>query len=328
VDPSGCTFGHEHGRDPSGSNLYAITGPIPFGLANEALSESGLPLHRHEDHVGHKIEWTNDAVFAGSGATRRCDVLAKIHQGTHSKDAFTNNLHEVAYHLRCDDGAEIHFTSLSQIGRGGQFLEPCTSTAVLAGVGNPANAPGGVGQRSIPTRICIDRTITGGPRQWVGYAHGFTENWAIDPVATMQSGRKIAYLAMYFFVQLPARYYDPARPDGLARSLDLCYEVNDPTDGRNMGECKEARAADVTDWDDPRSPFNGARRTLRWNQPILANAGGPTVVYTDAFGHNGRTAPFPGSIRQYFAAMDNDGRNVTGPGVTGDFRAPGVHAPN
>src|SRR5688572_18041237 len=32
VDPvTGCTFGHEHGRDPSGSDLYDLVGDIPFG---------------------------------------------------------------------------------------------------------------------------------------------------------------------------------------------------------------------------------------------------------------------------------------------------------
>ncbi|UCD25006.1 MAG: hypothetical protein JSW51_03530, partial [Gemmatimonadota bacterium] len=34
IDPAtGCSFGHDHGRDPSGSALYGEVGPIPFGLA-------------------------------------------------------------------------------------------------------------------------------------------------------------------------------------------------------------------------------------------------------------------------------------------------------
>src|SRR5689334_13614040 len=38
VDPAtGCSFGHEHGRDPHGSKLYRLVGDIPLGLANEAL---------------------------------------------------------------------------------------------------------------------------------------------------------------------------------------------------------------------------------------------------------------------------------------------------
>jgi len=61
VDPlTGCTFGHEHGRDPRQSDLYRELGPIPFGYANEYLTASGFVGERHEDHVGHKIEWEND----------------------------------------------------------------------------------------------------------------------------------------------------------------------------------------------------------------------------------------------------------------------------
>ena len=33
----------------------------------------------------------------------RCDFLMKVHQGTHSPDAFTNNLHELLYAAQCRD---------------------------------------------------------------------------------------------------------------------------------------------------------------------------------------------------------------------------------
>nr|MCU0619688.1 hypothetical protein [Gemmatimonadaceae bacterium]MCU0627703.1 hypothetical protein [Gemmatimonadaceae bacterium] len=37
TDPvSGCSFGHEHGRDPAGSVFRDI--PLPFGIASEALA--------------------------------------------------------------------------------------------------------------------------------------------------------------------------------------------------------------------------------------------------------------------------------------------------
>jgi hypothetical protein len=45
-----------------------------------------------------------------------CDVLVKLRQGTHSKDAFTKNLHELAYHIRRTDGTELHVTELIAIG--------------------------------------------------------------------------------------------------------------------------------------------------------------------------------------------------------------------
>src|SRR6266516_230970 len=110
---TGCSFGHDHGRDPRGSALYAMVGPIPFGYANEQLDVYDPANPRHEDHFGHKVEWENGVrLHFGSAAADamfdiRCDVLVKLHQGTHSKDAFTNNLHELAYHVRCSDGAAL-----------------------------------------------------------------------------------------------------------------------------------------------------------------------------------------------------------------------------
>src|SRR5262245_24780319 len=64
VDPvSGCSFGHEHGRDPHGSDLYASVGDLPLGYANEQLDIWDPSGKRHEDHVGHKIEWENDVAM-------------------------------------------------------------------------------------------------------------------------------------------------------------------------------------------------------------------------------------------------------------------------
>jgi hypothetical protein len=132
VDPlTGCGFGHEHGRDPRGSALYRDVGDIPFGYANEQLDAANLGLRRHEDHVGHKIEWENDIVLRSNGAGGlldvRCDVLTKLHQGTHSADAFTNNLHELNYHLRCSDRTELHVTLLTAIGRPSSSSAPAVA---------------------------------------------------------------------------------------------------------------------------------------------------------------------------------------------------------
>ncbi|MHC4710863.1 MAG: hypothetical protein ACYTA3_10735, partial [Planctomycetota bacterium] len=117
VDPgTGCTFGHEHGRDPSGSDLFGKVGTLPFGYANEQLDIYDPFTARHEDHVGHKVEWENDVrmKFGGDASSAvfeiRCDVLTKMHQGSHSKDAFTNNLHEIIYHIDCSDGTAFGVT--------------------------------------------------------------------------------------------------------------------------------------------------------------------------------------------------------------------------
>src|SRR5574341_1495132 len=80
---TGCTFGHEHGRDPSGSSLYQTVGAIPFGYANEVLDIFDPAGPRHEDHVGHKVEWEDGMQMRVDGApvSIQCDLLTKLHQG-------------------------------------------------------------------------------------------------------------------------------------------------------------------------------------------------------------------------------------------------------
>jgi hypothetical protein len=84
-------------------------------------------------------------------------------------------------------------------------------------------------------------------------------------------------------------------------------------------------------FDDPRSEFNGAGHFVDINGNHLSNEDGPEVWYTDAYGQNGRTEPFPGSIRQRLAAMDNIvGVDVGGPTIGDDrqYSTAGVRAPN
>src|SRR5260370_1317435 len=136
IDPvTGCSFGHDHGRGPRGSALYREVGPIPFGYANEQLDVYDPLTTRHEDHFGHKIEWQNNVPMhfgSNTGGAKfdvHCDVLTKLHQGTHSKDAFTNNLHELVYHIRCTDGTELHIRMLAATGRPGLFTRSCHGAA-------------------------------------------------------------------------------------------------------------------------------------------------------------------------------------------------------
>jgi hypothetical protein len=64
---------------------------------------------------------------------------------------------------------------------------------------------------------------------------------------------------------------------------------------------------------------------------VVTNSGGVTEWYTDPFGRNGRTTPFPGSIKQFFAAIDNNyGVGVNGPviGANRVYSGAGTRAPN
>jgi hypothetical protein len=339
IDPvTGCTFGHEHGRDPRGSHLYNEVGPIPFGYANEQL-ETWDPLNpRREDHFGHKVEWENDVrLNFGSDAASslfdiRCDVLAKLHQGTHSKDAFTNNLHELVYHVECSDGTEMHLTLLTAIGDPGQFIRSCDGTAVSVGPAVPANSPSGGGERIIPDRSCVLQSILVpvGQSSDLGVLR---ESWQTSVGIRTAGGRGLAFINPYFQVRFPSRYYDPAIAPTVGRPVDLCYEVTPSGNRAQSGTCNTMTAngtiTGIT-FDDPRSPFNGADRTMDVNENQVTNADGPKVWFTDPFGRNARVDSFPGAVRQWIARIDNTrgGLGTSGPSVRRNYGGASVHPPN
>lgn len=347
VDPiSGCSFGHEHGRDPRGSSLYAVVGDLPFGYANEQLDAANLGLRRHEDHVGHKVEWENGVVMrsgdgAGSLLQVRCDVLTKLHQGTHSKDAFTNNLHELNYHVRCTDRTEMHVTVLTAIGRPGEFERSCGGT-VQVGPATPVNSPVGNGKRKIPDWTCMEsRVMVGaGSKSDFGSLH---ESWQTHTQLRTADGNKvIASFDPYFQVFRPSRFFDSRAADNVGRPAALCTEhqhLDRHARGNECAAVQQAVAAmssggsafTLLPYDDSRSPFHGVRRQIDVNNNTVRNEGGPSVWYTDAFGRNARPSPFPGSIRQWLSSSNNDyGVGVNG-GVVGanrDYGGLGVRAPN
>jgi hypothetical protein len=338
VDPSGCTFGHEHGRDPRGSKLYGRTGPIPFGLANEALETWDPANVRHEDHFGHKIDWENNIEFVrregvtGALFSVKCSVLAKLHQGTHSKDAFTNNLHEIVYHLECSDQTEMHVTILTAIGTPGEFHRSCDLTTIVVGPATPANSPNGGGQRRIPDRFCVEQFMKVPAGQNSDFSRALHENWETSNAIRTENGRTIASFNPYFQVFSPSRFYDPDAPNITGRPIDVCYETGSETAHGSMCDQSTNNGATLgVTYDNPLSRFNGVRRFIDINDNNLDNEDGPTVWYTDPFGRHASKESFPGSIKQWVAKVKNDyGFSVNGP-VIGDQRnygAASVHAPN
>ncbi len=361
VDPATgkeCTFGHEHGRDPSGSSLmpfikqhFAYNGNfaqsgLPFGLANESLDmyneanaiKDGM---RHEDHVGHKIEWENGVILQKTVDGKRvnlpitCDFLMKIHQGTHSPDAFTNNMHELEYFVQCSSGVKFAATKMVIFGKPGQLVAACDkSTAYNPGIAMPMNSPMGDGVRFIPTRECALKYFLVPNGQFTDIGRGLYEDWVSSNYLRKPDGTELAYYDPHFAVFTPSRYYDPSKPNGLARSVDLCFETESNGDRAHDGSCDLATDyGKITSiaYDDPRSPFNGVHREMYFNQTWLRNPGGPTVWYTDPFGNKASTAPFPGSIKQYIAPMNNYNAEILesqAMGANRSYGGKGVHAPN
>lgn len=340
TDPAtGCTFGHEHGRDPRGSAIFAATGPIPFGYANEQLDIWDPALRRHEDHVGHKIEWENDFQLRFDGVAGqlfevRCDFLTKLHQGSHSKDAFTNNLHELVYHIRCDDGTDMSLTLMAAIGTAGEFVATCDHERhVSVGPPSPAGSPDGGGKRVLPDRDCVEQhmLVPIGERSNLGSA--LRESWQLSQSIRTAENRTVAHINPYYNVILPSRFHDPAIEGGVGRPIDICYETL--PDGRrtDTDACDDSTLEGtlVVPFDDPRSAFDGVNRSVDVNSNRITNADGPSTWYTDPFGKNGRREPFPGSIAQFIASIDNDRAvNPGGPafGRNRQYGGTGVHAPN
>ncbi len=329
VDPtSGCTFGHEHGRNPSGSDLAPVVGDIPFGYANQHLMASGFGSVRNEDHVGHKVEWENDMEMRlGNGGSAAlyvtCDVLTKLHQGTHSPDAFTNNMHELVYHLRCTDGTGFSITVMTPIGHAGELVVGCDRERhIAAGTATPPNSPDGGGQRALPEAACINEHVF---EQNPRFESALRESWEVSASIRRANGQHLVSINPYYQVRDPSRYFDRNLERSMGRPIDLCYQPG--VAGRDR--CAGLPPTPIS-WDDPRSPFKGAHRFVDINSNHVRNSGGPSVWYSDPLGREARTEPFPGSIRQWIAPRDNSGLDLHGPVIGSDrnYDAPGVHAPN
>ncbi len=127
-----CRFTHEHGLDPTGSDLYDEDHPTnigaPFGFVHPG---GGNVPGRVEDHVGHKIVVENDLqlttnnpygagimlnLFQLNGQPVTCDWYSKLHQGTHGPDALGFNLHEYYLNYSCDDGTEVRVKEMTDFG--------------------------------------------------------------------------------------------------------------------------------------------------------------------------------------------------------------------
>jgi len=356
-DASGCTFGHEHGDDPRGSELFSTAGWPAFGYTSEVLMESTPEgSHRHEDHVGHKVISANNvnviqgdngtSFFPPQGATIAvCDVLLKFHQGTHSSDAFTNNVHELIYNNRCQINStgqvsEARFTALIPSGRPGGFSSTdCPGPGfgerfTNVGTATPPDSPSDTRSigRLITDPSCVQairdglthfEPITGGMVPFD--TNDLHEFWFSD-VSVSGSGLNFN-IAPLFYVLQPSRYYDPAAPNRIGRQVDLCYT------GLRGAFCDQVRqitqqTGQTVTWDDPRSPFKGSLREFRPGTFTLSNSG-PTTVYTDAYGRNVSATPFTGSIKQYFSG--NSGSPMYVRGVTRDWAAnpaDNIHSPN
>ncbi|HEU5152942.1 MAG TPA: hypothetical protein VFU19_20790 [Iamia sp.] len=362
VDPATgqtCTFGHEHGDDPATSDIYTwVTDHldasldrgrgIPFGYVSEALdawsAETGA-VTRHEDNVGHKVVVANDVrmvtasprgyVRDASGAIVTCDVLMKVHQGSHSGDALVNNAHELLYAARCTDGTEVISSTMTRFGDANEFNRSCDGARVETAGSDLPDGDGGL--RLIPDQDCIDRDVLVPPGRsssiWALY-----EVWRSANDLTTPDGTVLASFDPWFGVRNPAR----AHAGGVNNLICDLVDVTDMTDEADGGTARGYPFDEVTAYEastgtqlakaDPASPFDGAQRDFYLRTTRVTNAGGPTTWYTDPYGGGAVTTPGPGLVRQHLSATSNahwpelERRSFD---LEADFGAGnGVHAPN
>ena len=349
-----CSFGHEHGRGPAGSDLFGwvrshfaakgrwAQSGVPFGLANEALDVFAASNHgaskRHEDHVGHKLEWENDVQLERTVGGDRvqigvsCDFLVKIHQGSHSSDALGNNVHELLYAVRCTDGTALIATKLSPFGSPNSFVRSCDQSTVVP-AGTAHSLPSGNGARLIPDRACIEEHLLVPDGQFSQYSLGLYEDWLSSNELRRPDGERLAYFDPHFAVFNPSRYGAGSPAGSIARVLDVCFEPEPGTGDRARGGyCEVAQSyANLVSWDSPLSGFDGARREVYFNQTEVTNAGGPSRWYTDPYGGGAVQKPFPGAICQLVGSVDNSrpySLESQAFGAGRSYGGGGVHAPN
>jgi hypothetical protein len=355
------TFGHEHGRNPAESKLYGVTGPLPFGYVNEQLEPNNAGNQRNEDHVGHKVEFKNDVQVGVpgddisnfvSGSGPKCSIMAKLHQGTHSVDAFTNNLHEIFYYMECENGVELRWQSFHAFGPAGVVGRLCNNDATSASFVPPTSptTPNG-SSRGIPDRRCLDvlraKVQQGGDasaeyytnyrEDWpTGFVHGlhrdgtgkYWDNWGQQGAERNPPLQYEVSAGTYFLVSKPSRFFDDTKPGNLGRRLDMCFDASLQID---HPDCQIVRQKNAT-WDSPDSTFKGTARTVHFDWVRLENRLNQNVLYSNAMGTVSRPALEVSqgvTLRQWVKGLASKELAMYYFGQRGeDFDDVGVHAPN
>jgi hypothetical protein len=327
-------------RDASGVPFgYAAEQLRGFNAANGIGNGN-----RDQPHTSFKITWENGVVRTRTvnGVVQTfdlaCDALTLINQDTFSADAYASNLHEVIYAVDCNRGNDaarfggrVIASAMATFGDPGGFVTTGpndTFVPVRAGTPVPGNSPTGRGERGrvIPTADNVLESILVRANAVSDFSGGLVETWTPGLALLRTDGTVLASADPAFAVFSPSRYYDAAQLRAVARSIDLCYIgynaagvlIDDPLRaGEIVRQARGPECAFVAPlgpatpralripFDDPRSIFNGCRRTVTLGQTRIANANGITVWYTDPFGRGARSTSFPGATKQLVAAVAN-----------------------
>ena len=95
TDPSGCTYGHEHGAWPG--NCLANTSWPPFGYANAVAAQP-------EPHTGFKVLCINTGQVTDDGSISPASYRLVVHMGTSGIGRYSQPFHSVQYDYVANDG--------------------------------------------------------------------------------------------------------------------------------------------------------------------------------------------------------------------------------
>ncbi len=389
-----CYFGHEHGRNPSAFQFFSdiqqhfaydadhngqissaelAKSGVPFGYVNEQMdayyaSNPNGAITRHEDHVGHKVEFANGEGDIGEGTDPfdsnmtggvvvpqkstasgrkwdetgiRCYHFQKVHQGVNSPDAFSNNLHELLIYTNCVStrasfpSSKALLTTMIPFGAPQEFTRFCgadRNQIISVPNANLTNFPGTRqdGFRNIVTRDCVESSMLVPAGQFSSFPY---EIWSAGIRIRTANNTVLASNGGAWEVLDAIRYYNPTATNKISYLADVCYETQGDRKARG-GTCDVMTnygAITGITWNDPRSRFRGVQRGQYVNPHILNNAGGATVWYTDPFGGNATTTPFPGATKQMLSSVKTTTDFSIDPRIilrTHDTGSNTVHAPN
>jgi hypothetical protein len=161
------------------------------------------------------------------------------------------------------------------------------------------------------------------------------EPWTTSIGITTPGGSQpLGGINLLFDVEDAIRYFYPGQPNNIGYFQDLCYETLNGNRQFRGGLCNGIPGLT---WDSPQSWFRDINRGVYLKPGITSNQGGSTQWYTDPWGTNAQTSPWPGSIRQEISADNKNYAQLAGAGVEetanvynhfyGDGNAT-VHAPN
>uniref|UniRef100_A0A7S1VV90 Uncharacterized protein n=1 Tax=Grammatophora oceanica TaxID=210454 RepID=A0A7S1VV90_9STRA len=340
----GCIFQHEHGDDAKESNVFDYAEGYPsFGYVTSLYTD------REEDHFGEKITIANDIRMAIGKPQDKlvvydpnitCQWYSKLHQGSYSADAFSNNLHEYQLTFVCDDTQFSSNTSFSvkamiQWGAPNEFVlfentaDPHYTDVVNQGESlllrpwdnQPDPIPSNYADSPYPN------LNDGGQREfdsWTGFQQkswtspsliAQPELWSgpsgDDKLIRIPGGGSIRF-APYYIVKNMARVARPKTSDPtefvVKTTVDWCYNENtNERIGGGFCSLLPPTHPGPDYYKTVDSPFKGTVRGLNFKTLELLNENGPPEFCTDVFGKEPTNIPCDPNtqVRQRANQMSN-----------------------